>query len=50
MFENHRKCLILIFDILAFSIIFSPYKIELSGNAFRLQAEAFKPLSKNIFF
>ena len=32
VFENHPKCRILIFGILAFSTNFCPFKTDLSGN------------------
>ena len=46
MFENYSKCRIWIFDILAFSTIFCPSKVDLSGNTVWPQASGFEKLAK----
>ena len=47
VFENHPKCRILNFPILAFFTIFCPTKIGLSGNTVWLQASRFQRIRQN---
>ena len=49
VFENPQKCRIIV-SILAFSTIFCPIKIDLSGNTVWPQASIFQKLAKMTIF